>query len=314
MGERAGCVALKNLVAVTRPNFFPLAIVIVVAAVAAAFYAHHTFNGVDATLVLVGAILLHASVNSYNNYFDYRSKIDHKTFKTPFSGGVALIVKGDVKPSAAFAVASICLLGAALIGVYFLIRFFVLVLPMMIFGAIAIVLYSPILSKVPALSEILAGIGFGMMGLGTYVTQTGVIDAAGISIFVPVTILVALLLFLNEFPDSEIDDRAGRRHLVILLGKRRSAWVYVAGLVGTYVSILISIAVKAAPPAVLVALLTIPIAYKAGRLTVQNYDRTAEMVPALGTNVLLILLTILLLAVGFTIGIYVSFLSFPIFA
>ena len=36
--------------------------------------------------------------------------IDYKTIKTPFSGGVDLIVKGHVKPSVAFAVASVCLL------------------------------------------------------------------------------------------------------------------------------------------------------------------------------------------------------------
>jgi 1,4-dihydroxy-2-naphthoate octaprenyltransferase len=276
--------------------------VIVVAAVAAAFYSRRTFNGVDAILVLIGAILLHASVNAYNNYFDYCSKIDHKTFKTPFSGGVDLIVRGSVKPSAAFGVASVCLLGATVIGLYFLMRFLALLLPMMIFGAIAIVLYSPMLSKVPALSEILAGAGFGMMGLGAYVTQTGVIDATGVSILVPVTILVALLLFLNEFLDSEIDEDAGRRHLVILLGKRRSAWVYVAGLVATYVSILISIVVRAAPLTILIVFFTAPLAYKAGRLAVQNYDRTTEFVPALGANVLVILATILLLAAGFGIG------------
>jgi len=303
--ETTGCVNLNDLVAVTRPNFFPLAIVIVIAAVAAAFYAHLTFNGINAILVLIGAILLHASVNAYNNYFDHRSGIDHKTLKTPFSGGVDLIVKGYVKPSAAFAVASVCLLGAAIIGTYFLERYLVLVLPMMIFGSIAIVLYSPLFSKVPALSEILAGTGFGMIGLGAYVTQTGVIDATGISILVPVTILVALLLFLNEFPDSEIDKGAGRRHLVILLGKKRSAWVYVAGLIATYVSILISIAVKAAPPTVVIALLTAPIAYKAGRIAVQNFDRTTELVPALGTNVIVILATILLLAVGYVTGSFV---------
>ena len=300
--ETAGSVLLNCLVAVTRPNFFPLAIVIVVASVAAAFYAHLTFNVIDAVLVLIGAILLHASVNAFNNYFDYRSGIDRKTLKTPFSGGVDLIVKGYVKPSAAFAVASLSLVGAAMIGIYFLERFLVLVLPMMVFGAVAIVLYSPILSKIPALSEILAGSGFGMIGLGAYVTQTGVIDATGVSIFVPVAILVALLLFLNEFPDSEIDEGAGRRHLVILLGKNRSAWVYVAGLIATYVSVLVSIAVKAAPPTVLVALLTAPIAYKAGRMTVQNCDRTAELVPALGMNVLVILATVLLLAVGYVTG------------
>jgi 1,4-dihydroxy-2-naphthoate octaprenyltransferase len=293
---------LGAVVAITRPNFLPLAVVIVLAAVAAAFYAHLTFNTLNAVLVMAGAILLHASVNAYNNYFDYRSTIDHKTVKTPFSGGVDLIVKGKIKPSTAFAVASACLLGAALIGAYFLERFFALLLPLMIYGAVAIVAYSPILAKVPAVSEVLAGTGFGLMGLGAYITQTGVVDATGISILVPVSILVALLLFLNEFPDSAIDKGAGRHHLVILLGKRKAAWVYVAGLLATYLSILTSVIFAAAPLTVLVALATSPLAYKAGRTTVQNYDTTTQLVPALGTNVLFILSTILLLSAGFAAG------------
>jgi len=293
---------LGAVVAVTRPNFLPLAVVIVLAAVAAAFYAHLTFNLLNAVLVMAGAILLHASVNAYNNYFDYRSTIDHKTVKTPFSGGVDLIVKGKIKPATAFTVASACLLGATLIGAYFLERFFALLLPLMIYGVVAILAYSPVLSKVPAVSEVLAGTGFGLMGLGAYITQTGVVDATGISILVPVSILVALLLFLNEFPDSDVDKGAGRRHLVILLGKRKSALVYVAGLIATYLSILASVIFVAAPPTVLIALATSPLAYKAGRTAVQNYESTAQLIPALGTNVVVILSTILLLSVGFALG------------
>ena len=293
---------LGAVVAVTRPNFLPLAVVIVLAATAAAFYAHLTFNPLNAVLVMTGAILLHASVNAFNNYFDYRSTIDHKTVKTPFSGGVDLIVKGEIKPATAFAVASACLLGAALIGAYFLERFFALLLPLMIYGAVAIIAYSPVLSKVPAVSEALAGTGFGLMGLGAYITQAGVIDATGISILIPISILVALLLFLNEFPDSDIDKGAGRRHLVIILGKRRSAWVYIGGLLATYLSILTSVIFAAAPPTVLIALGTAPLAYRASRTVVQNYDSTTQLIPALGTNVIVILSTIVLLSVGFAAG------------
>jgi len=301
---------LGATVAVTRPNFLPLAVVIVLAALAGAFYAHAAFNAVNAVLVLIASVLLHASVNAYNNFFDYGSGIDSKTMKTPFSGGVDLLVTGKVKPRTTFLVATVCLLVATLIGIYFLSQYLMLLLPLMIYGAVAIVAYSPVLARIPAVSEILAGTGFGFIGLGTYITQTGLIDATGISILVPVTILVALLLFLNEFPDTAIDKGAGRRHLVVLLGKGKAVWMYPAGLLATYLSILISILIGAAPPTALIALATSPLAYKASRIALSNYDNSPQLVPALGTNVVLILTTIVLLAVGFVAGVVLKTVRF----
>jgi 1,4-dihydroxy-2-naphthoate octaprenyltransferase len=293
---------LGNLVSITRANFLPLTIVIVLAGLAAAFYSHRSILPIDAALVMVGALLTHASVNAFNNYFDYRSKIDAKTPKTPFSGGVDILVKGMMKPSEALTVCLFTIICAALIGVYFLVRLFNVLLPLIVYGAIIIVFYTPILSRVPAVSEVVAGSGFGLMGLGVYVTQTGLIDAAGIAILIPITILVALLLFLNEFPDAEVDRVGGRRHIVILLGKKGSAWLYVAGQAATYASIIVAVAVGAAPFPVLLSLLSLPIAYKAGRLTLKNYNRTRDLVPALGSNVLFILSTITLMACGFAVA------------
>jgi 1,4-dihydroxy-2-naphthoate octaprenyltransferase len=290
---------LKNIVSITRANFLPLAIVIVLASLAAAFYAHRVFNPLDAALVMVGAVLAHAAVNAFNNYFDYRSKIDERTDKTPFSGGVDTLVKGMMRPSQALAVCLACIILAGLIGVYFLERMFNILLPLVVYGAVAIVLYTPILSRVDALSELVAGSGFGLMGLGAYITQTGVADATGIAIFVPITILVALLLFLNEFPDAEVDKLARRRHIVIVIGKQRSAWLYVMGQAATYLSVIVAVVLRAMPVTTLLALATLPIAYKAASIALKNYDRTPELVPALGSNVIFILSTISLLAVGF---------------
>jgi 1,4-dihydroxy-2-naphthoate octaprenyltransferase len=300
-----GAHILNNLAIITRANFLPLTVVIVSAGLAASFYAYRVFSALDAFLVLIGALLTHAAVNVFNNYFDYRSRIDERTTKTPFSGGVDILVKGKMKPSTAFGVGLACLLGAAGIGVYFLARKFYPLFPILLYGLIVICLYTPVLSKIHALSEIIAGSGFGFMGLGVYVTQTRVIDGTGISVFVPVSILVALLLFLNEFPDAEADKASGRRHLVILLGKRRSAWVYIIGLAATYASILLAFAMQLAPVGVLISFMTTPIACKAGRIALKSYDRTPELVPALAMNVVVILSTILLLAVGFLIGLFV---------
>lgn len=296
---------MKSLVPITRANFLPLTIVIVFAGLAAAFYSHRVFLPIDAALVMVGGLLTHASVNAFNNYFDYRSKIDAKTAKTPFSGGVDVLVKGMMKPSEALTVSLFCLTCAAMIGIYFLARLFNVLLPLVVYGAIIIVLYTPVISRVHALSEIVAGSGFGLMGLGVYATQTGVIDATGIAILIPITILVALLLFLNEFPDAEVDKVGGRRHTVILVGKRSSAWLYVAGQAATYASIILAVAIGAAPLPVLVSLLSLPIAYKASRITLKNYNRTSDLVPALGSNVLFILLTIALMACGFGVASFV---------
>jgi 1,4-dihydroxy-2-naphthoate octaprenyltransferase len=296
---------LSGLASITRANFLPLAIVIVFAGVAAAFYSKHAFNGFDTVLVLVGAVLTHASVNAFNNYFDYRSGIDKRTIKTPFSGGVETLVRGGMNPSSALVVALASFAGASLIGIYFLTRLFSVLLPIIVYGGVVIVLYTPILARIPALSEIVAGSGFGLMGLGTYVTQTGFIDGPALAIFVPITILVALLLFLNEFPDAEVDQAAGRRHLVILLGKKNSAALYVAGLVATYVSIALAVLARYSPPLVLISLATIPIGYKAGRIALKSYNSSTALIPAQGSNVLVILSTIALIGLGYLVSAFV---------
>lgn len=295
---------MSNLALITRANFLPLAIIIAFTGLTSAFYAHGTFNPFEDALVLIGALLTHAAVNVFNNYFDYRSGVDARTVKTPFSGGVDILVQGKMRPSVALGIGSICLLGAALIGAYFLTHVFSPLFPILVYGFVAIILYTPILSKIPAVSEIIAGSGFGFMGLGAYVTQTGVIDKTGMSILAPVSILVGLLLFLNEFPDMDADMRAGRRHIVILFGRKSSALIYVAGLMATYLSIAAAVVVGAAPMAVLISLVTIPVAYKAGRIALRYYDHVPELVPALASNVMVVLSTILLIAVGFLIGSY----------
>jgi 1,4-dihydroxy-2-naphthoate octaprenyltransferase len=293
---------LSNLVSITRANFLPLTAVIVFTGLSAAVYSGHRLNELDCILVLVGALLTHASVNSFNNYFDYRSGIDRRTFKTPFSGGVDILVKGSMSSSSAVSVALLSLIGASLIGIYFLTRLFAVLLPIMIYGGFVIVLYTPVLARVHGLSEIVAGSGFGLMGVGTYVTQTGMIDGPAVAVFIPVTILVALLLFLNEFPDAEVDKNAGRRHLVILLGKKGAAKLYVAGIVATYVSIAIAVWVGYSPILALISLATLPIAYKAGRIALKNYDRPSDLVPAQGSNVIMIIVTILLMGVGYLLA------------
>jgi len=38
-------------------------------------------------LALLGAFLAHVSVNTLNEYYDFKSGLDLETIRTPFSGG-----------------------------------------------------------------------------------------------------------------------------------------------------------------------------------------------------------------------------------
>ena len=48
---------------------------------------YNIFNIIDALLTYVGVIFLHASVDIFNDYWDYKRGIDTTTKRTNFSGG-----------------------------------------------------------------------------------------------------------------------------------------------------------------------------------------------------------------------------------
>jgi 1,4-dihydroxy-2-naphthoate octaprenyltransferase len=290
---------IRNWALLTRANFLVLTVVVVAAGVTGALYYRQSFDSITCAMTLAGALLTHVSVNVLNNYFDYKSGLDAETWKTPFSGGVDVLVRGEISPLWAYISGLVAMGGAALVGLLFLFRHFLILWPIIACGAVSIYFYTPYLSRLPAASEIVAGINFGLMALGTYVVQSGHIDNTALATSSVVAILVGLLLFLNEFPDADIDKKSGRRHLVILLGRRKASTAYGVLLTVTYLLILISVVMGALPLTCLVALMTVPMALKASRTVRAHYGDPAGLVPALGMNVLIVLVTIGLLSVGF---------------
>jgi 1,4-dihydroxy-2-naphthoate octaprenyltransferase len=122
-----------------------------------------------------------------------------------------------------------------------------------------------------------------------------------------VSILVGLLLFLDEFPDVEADRMAGRRHLVILLGRRKASRLYVALLILLYFLVVLFVGLKILPLTCLLLLATGWLSYKASYITLKNYDDVGGIVPALAFNVLIILTGISLIGVGLVLGAFIKF-------
>jgi len=287
----------------TRPHFLLLVPVSVLVGVSVAAYEAYAINIGHLILAFVGALLAHISVNVLNDYFDYRSGIDLKTIRTPFSGGSGILPSGLLSSRQVYIFGVACIGAIIFIGGYFTYVQGWAILPLGFLGIIILYFYTTHLTKSPLLCAIAPGLGFGpLMVLGTYFALTGTYSlAAGLASLIP-GFLVSNLLLLNQFPDVEADASAARRHLPIVIGRRKSSWVCVALVLATYLTLVISVAVRALPVYALFALLVLPLAWITVRGVQRHYDDIGHLVPVMGRNVIVTLILPVFMATGLFVG------------
>jgi len=302
----------KIWLAQIRANFLILAVLLVGIGLAAFRYRHdaaYDFNIFHAILLLIGVVIAHASVNLFNEYSDFRTKIDFNTPRNPFSGGSGMLTNGHTKPKNVLTVSIATLLAAVSIGIYFAIVSHWFLLVIIITGVFAVLFYTNFLAKI-LLGELFAGLTLGsLVVIGTYISMTAtpqmavseLVPLKVILLSIPPGILTSLLLLLNEFPDSEADRQGGRFHLVIKLGKKKAAYVYTAGLIITFAVIVLLPIINLTSLWVYIALVTIPVAIKVSITAIRSGHDNQKIIPVLAQNVMIVLGTDLLLAIGILI-------------
>ena len=274
---------MKPILGIARANFLLLPVTLVAVGAAAAAY-EGAFDPLHTLLALVGLTAMHASVNSLNEYSDFRRGIDLATERTPFSGGSGTLPSGDLPASAALYLG----LGAAflglMIGVYFLSLLGSRLLPIFILGAISVLGYSDLLARA-YVGEIFAGLGLGTLPvLGTVMVQGGALGPAAVAASIPPFFMTFNLLLLNEFPDEMADREGGRKNLVRLLGRTGAARAYVVLGWAVPVSLVVTVALGALPPICLLACLP-SIALIAPTRWALARPLEPVPLPALGANV-----------------------------
>lgn len=291
----------------TRPQFLLLSVLLVAHGGMLAFWQNrNTGDSIDwvlMVLALVGLVLLHAAVNVLNDWHDYeKTGIDKQIRQTPFSGGSGLMPAGIMSAKGGLVLGIATLAAGTAIGLYLA---WVAGWPLLVIGLVgvlSIVLYTPLFTRV-ALGELFAGLGLGTLPIvGTYFLLTGRLDAVAWVSGIPAGLLTYNLLLLNEFPDTEADIAGGRHHLVILLGKKRASWLYTAVEIGTYVAIVAGVALGILTPWALLGLVAAIVGAKAISVTLKEYDGFETIIPAMGANVMSVLGTNALLAVGYLIA------------
>ncbi|MBN2481590.1 MAG: prenyltransferase [Bacteroidales bacterium] len=297
-----------------RANFLVLAVFLVLIGLAVAYKyqePHLQFNWFHGILLILGVVSAHISVNLFNEYSDYRTKIDFNTHRTPFSGGSGMLTQGLIKPHQVLRVAILTLVLAFGAGLYFALVSHWTILLFSVIGALTILFYSDYLARY-MLGEFFCGLTLGtFVVLGTYIAMNvtpgmhffELLPAEVILISIPPGILTSLLLFLNEFPDAEADRSGGRNHLVIRFGFRKAALIYITGLVFTFGTIVLMPLLGYSSYWLYLALVPLPLAVQASIVAFQYNGDIQKIIPALGNNVITVLGVDLLLAVGVYIGI-----------
>jgi 1,4-dihydroxy-2-naphthoate octaprenyltransferase len=286
-----------------RVPFLILTPACVLVGIGTAVWSSAELQFVEVLLVLIGAIASHISVNAFNEYFDFKSGLDMRTRRTPFSGGSGTLPDRPEAERSALTTALAAFTITAIIGIYFLFARGPLLLPVGIVGLSLLVGYTVWLTKNPVLCLIAPGLGFGvLMVMGTHFALTGEYSwPVFLASLVP-TFLVSNLLLINQFPDLEADESVGRRHFPIVLGRSKSAWIYVSFLVSTFLVILLGVIFAIFPPLTLLGLLGLVLAIPTMRGAVRFAEDVEKLIPVLSQNVLLTLLIPTLFAIGFLVG------------
>ncbi len=296
-----------------RVNFLLLAVFLVGIGLAMSYKhlvsVNAQFDFFHAALIMAGVVLAHISVNLFNEYSDYFSKIDFNTVRSPFSGGTGMMVFGKTTPPYVLATALITLLSAFVIGIYFTFVSHWCILVISLTGALSIVLYTPVFQRI-MLGEFFAGLTLGsLVVIGTYIAMTAAPDMSILQILsidvllisIPPGILTSLLLLINEFPDVEADKQGGRMHLVIRFGRQKASYIYATGLLITFAIIIALPFLGMVSKWMFLALILFPFALNAGFTAIRHPEDRSKIVKAMGNNVITVLGIDLMMAVAILI-------------
>ena len=290
----------------TRLPFLTATIIPVVLGIAIAA-SHGRFDLVAAALTVIGAAFVQLGLNVANDVFDtVQGADDANVTPTQFSGGSRVIQYGLVSLRQMATLATLFYVAAGLVGLVLLATHgSPALLVIGVVGFIVSLGYTapPLKFVYRGLGEVAVALGFGpLMLLGAYVVQTG--GALAWEPFVasiPIALLVALILYVNEIPDRRGDAHAGKRTLPVRFSRTTIIAGYNVAAAAAYIAVVVGVVSGLLPIPTLLMLLTVPLARRVSAGLLPNYDNPYGLMAYMGVNVQLHLAAGVLLFVAYLI-------------
>ena len=253
------------------------------------------FRGLAFAAALLGAILIQVGTNLSNDYSDARRGADAEDRLGP----VRVTAAGLVPPKQVLVAIYVTFALAVLVGLVLVIMAGPEVLLIGFASILAGVLYTggPRPYGYEGLGESFVFLFFGVVAVaGTYYVQAEELPWEPFGFAVPVGLLAAAILVVNNVRDIDTDRRAGKRTLAVRLGRERTRGLFAGMLLAAYLAVAI-LAVLTEQWPVLLAWLTLPLAFALVR-TVRTHADGPTLNGALARTGLLQLAFCLLLSAG----------------
>lgn len=289
-----------------RSSFLTATIVSIILGTSIAWMRNGVFSLGYFLLALIAGVFLHAGTNVINDYFDYKSGNDevNRDFVRPFSGGSRMIQLGLLTPLEVLSGALLFYALGVSIGLYLTWTLGPIVLLLGLIGVFSGFFYTapPFNWASKGVGEALVGINFGLlMTLGSYYVQTGMLAVEPLTASLPVSLLIAAVLYINEFPDYSADKAVGKDTLVVRLGRGRAVYGYIVMMLGAYGSLALGVLSGIMPVSTLIGFVTLPLAVSAIKYALKHHSSSFELVPANVFTIVCHLFTSLLLSLGYLI-------------
>ncbi len=278
-----------------RLRTLPAAVAPVIVGTALAGY-FGEFHVLRLVAALVGAIFIQVGTNLSNDYSDARRGAD-----TEDRLGPVRVTAGGLVPPQRVLVATYVSFGiAVLAGIYLIVVAGPLLLLIGAASILAGVLYTggPRPYGYEGLGELFVFLFFGIVAVaGSFFVQARYVNWEAFALAVPVGLLAAAILVVNNVRDIDTDRRAGKQTLAVRLGRKRTRVLYAVMVYVAYVLAPVTWLFGPLDAWLLLPLLSLPIALPLVRL-VRNRSDGPSLNGALAQTGMLQLAFCMLLAAG----------------
>jgi len=286
-----------------RPRTLPAAIAPVLVGSAAAWAAFaapgSSFSWPRFIAALIGAIFIQIGTNLANDYSDAKRGAD----TVDRLGPVRVTAAGLVAPRRVLIATWAAFGVAALAGLYLTIVVGPEILAIGILSIAAGVLYTggPKPYGYEGLGEVFVFLFFGLVAVnGSYYVQLEDLHALPVLLSIPIGLLSAAILVVNNVRDIDTDRRAGKRTLAVRIGRERSRSLYLGMLGLSYLLLPLAFWVGDGSAWGLLGLLSAPLAIAPARAVRERTDGPALNGALAGTGALLAAYA-LLVAIGLVV-------------
>lgn len=293
---------LMRFFVATRPAFLSVTFVGCLLGLASAAWSGITLAPLTATVTMLFALLAHAGANVVNDYYDALSGCDAANTERqfPFTGGSRVIQNGlfSLQEAKRYGYALLAIVIPA--GLWLTLVSETALIGIGLAGLIIGWAYSapPLKLQSRGLGEFGITAAWLLIVVGSDFVQRHALAFAPVAAGLGFALLVANVLFINQFPDIKADAQVGKRTVVVRLGPARARAGYVLIALLCYGWIGAMILIGQLPVVALISLLPAIASFKAAQNLAQHAAQPERLVPGIKLTILAASLHGLLLAVA----------------